>query len=215
MVGVSTISKETGTAAGGLQHCFISGSADCGLLLLGRTGGNEMDLLDLGRHIAPGASLLGVRGNVLENGRPRFFRRVGTGNFDIEDLKLRVDELCTFIAWAHAAYGMSKPIGVGFSNGANILWPLLLWRPDVLGGAILMRPMRAFIPQNVAALNGLPVLVIAGRSDTVVPPERARETPDLLSTAGADVTLQWADAGHDFSMDDDRIAAHWLTRFAS
>ena len=111
------------------------------LLLLHGTGGDETDLLGLGRTISPGSALLSPRGKILENGMPRFFRRLAEGVFNEEDVRLRANELADFVTEARKAYGIEAPVAVGFSNGANIAAAMLMLRPDVLAGAALLRPM--------------------------------------------------------------------------
>ena len=111
------------------------------LLLLHGTGGDEDDLMPLGRALAPGTALLSPRGKVLEAGMPRFFRRLAEGVFDEDDVRRRADELADFITEARAAYSLEAPIAVGFSNGANIAAALLLLRPEALAGAALLRAM--------------------------------------------------------------------------
>ena len=180
------------------------------MLLLHRTGGNENDLIAAAKRVAPGSALLAVRGNVLEAGKPRFFRRVAKGQFDIDDLKRRTDELANFIAKMRNTYDLAAPVAFGFSNGANIAWSLVMRHPHALRAAVLMRPYLAYDPRPVARLDGISVLVIAGRLDTTVPPARADELPLLLSEAGARVALKWAEAGHDFSIDDEKIASDWI-----
>src|SRR5689334_19040545 len=98
------------------------------LLLLHGTGGNENDLVEFGRAIAPGSNLLSPRGNVLENGMPRFFRRLAHGVFDQEDLKFRAEELLNFIKTSAKEYDFDPEnvIAIGYSNGANIAVALLL-----------------------------------------------------------------------------------------
>jgi phospholipase/carboxylesterase len=193
-------------------HRFVAPSVPARppMLLLHRTGGDENDLIEAARRVAPGSALLAIRGNVLEDGKPRFFRRVARGQFDLEDLKRRTDELAEFIAWARDAYDLAAPIAFGFSNGANIAWSLVLRHPRSLGAAVLMRPYFAYDPRPVGELNGISVLVIAGRLDTTVVPERANELPQLLSEAGARVSLKWIEAGHDFSIDDEKLASEWI-----
>jgi phospholipase/carboxylesterase len=180
------------------------------MLLLHRTGGNEDDLIPVAKEIAPGSALVALRGNVLEAGKPRFFRRVAKGQFDIADLKRRTDELAGFINWMRDAYDLTDPIAFGFSNGANIVWSLLLQHPKILRGAILLRPTLAYDPRPVGGLSGVPVLVVAGRNDSTVPPARANDLPDLLTEAGACVCLEWAEADHILSSEDGVIAAKWL-----
>jgi phospholipase/carboxylesterase len=180
------------------------------LLLLHGTGGDEDDLLPLGARLSPGAALLSPRGKVLENGMPRFFRRLAEGVFDIEDLKARTLELAEFIGKALAAYGLEKPIAVGFSNGANIAASLLLTRPDMLAGAVLMRAMTPFEPQISPNLAGVPVLMLSGASDPIVPPENRDHLAALLKTASASVTHEVVPAGHGLSPEDLTAASRWF-----
>src|SRR5277367_4652874 len=114
------------------------------LLLLHGTGGDENDLLPLGQMISPGAALLSVRGQVLEHGMPRFFRRLAEGVFDENDVRRRANELADFVADARKRYDLAAPIALGYSNGANIAAAMLLLRPQVLAGAILLRAMVPF-----------------------------------------------------------------------
>jgi predicted esterase len=195
-------------------HRFIAGSEPqrAPLLLLHRTGGSEDDLIDFGKQISPGASLLALRGNVLEDGKPRFFRRIGKGSFDLEDLALRTNQLAAFIDWACGHYEMGRPVAVGFSNGANIAMSLVLNRPRTLHAAILLRPMWAYEPQLPSPLGGFPVLVIGGRDDTTVRPELAEKTPIFLGKAGASVNFHWAAGAHEVVPDDTAIATEWLAQ---
>src|SRR2546428_12825915 len=129
-------------------HGFVQGKSERTLLLLHGTGGNERDLIPLGHDLDPNASLLSPRGKVLENGMPRFFRRLAEGIFDLEDLKKRTHELADFVIAAAQDYGLKidKMIAVGFSNGANIAASLLLLRPEILRAAILFRAMIPLVP---------------------------------------------------------------------
>src|SRR6266567_1473638 len=131
------------------------------LLLLHGTGGDERDLLPLGRELWPGAALLGVRGKVLENGMPRFFRRFAEGVFDVEDLKHRTNELADFVAAAAQHYGFAadKVVAVGYSNGANIAASMLLLRPEILRGAVLFRAMVPLVPENLPELSSVRVWI--------------------------------------------------------
>ena len=125
------------------------------LLVLHGTGGDEHDLLPLGRAIAPGATLLSPRGKVLEHGKPRFFRRLAEGVFDVDDLKRRAAELGDFVGAAAAPYGFdtSRLTAVGFSNGANIASALLLLRPEVLSRAVLFRAMVPLEPDPLPGVR--------------------------------------------------------------
>jgi phospholipase/carboxylesterase/glyoxalase family protein len=181
------------------------------LLMLHGTGGNEDDLLPLGRMLAPGAALLSPRGRVLENGAPRFFRRLAEGVFDLEDLRVRTVELADFIAAAGQAYGLGRGlIAVGFSNGANIAASILLEGRDLFRAAILIRPMVPFAPDSAARLPGTPVWIGAGRNDPTVRPGESERLAELLRAVGAAVTIHWEAAGHSIGAGEVRAAREWL-----
>jgi len=179
------------------------------LLLLHGTGGDETDLLPLGRMIAPDAALLSPRGKVLEGGALRFFRRLAEGVFDEEDVRRRADELTAFIAEARAAYGLAAPIAVGFSNGANIAAAVLYRDPQALAGAVLLRPMVP-LPESPADLTGKEILLLSGTMDPIVPAENAERLARALSEAGAAVEHRQLPAGHGLSQADVNLASAWL-----
>lgn len=180
------------------------------LLLLHGTGGDETDLIGLGRSISPGSALLSPRGKVLESGMPRFFRRLAEGVFDEADLRHRAGELADFIDEARETYRMSTPIAVGFSNGANIAAALLLLRPDALAGAILLRAMAPFADPPRPALAGKPVLLLSGAFDAMIPAQKARTLADTLEKAGAAVRHRVLPGGHGLSEADLVAARNWL-----
>ncbi len=182
------------------------------LLLLHGTGGNETDLLDLGRELAPTAALLSPRGNVLENGMPRFFRRLAEGVFDLDDLRARTHELADFVETAGQTYRLASDriFAVGFSNGANIAASVLLLRPQVLAGAVLFRAMVPLVPDTMPQLQGRPVFLAAGRRDPIVSPDETERLRRLLVQAGAEVTLHWEQAGHALTPADIAAARAWL-----
>ena len=124
------------------------------LLLLHGTGGDEDDLLPLGRMVAPGSALLSPRGKILEGGMPRFFRRLAEGVFDEADVRYRANELADFITQAREAYGLAAPVAVGFSNGANIAAAVLTLRPEALAGAVLLRAMVPFHSLTTSVYGG-------------------------------------------------------------
>ena len=196
----------------GFIHRFVPAEAPgkTPLLLLHGTGGNENDLIPLGRQLSPGAALLSPRGKVLENGMPRFFRRHGEGVFDLEDLHARTEELANFLDAARTHYKIEKPIALGFSNGANIAWSLMLTRPDALAGAILLRGMLPFDPPQKPALDGTPVLVVNGSMDPIVPADVHRKLADIFRGLGADVRYEVLPASHQLTRQDLVIAAEWL-----
>jgi phospholipase/carboxylesterase len=198
----------------GFIHRFVprTGPDARTLVLLHGTGGDENDLLSLGRSLAPEAALLSPRGTVLENGANRFFRRIAEGVFDLEDLRARTDDLARFIGEAVARYELDPAnlIAVGFSNGANIAASLLLAHPGTLAGAILFRAMVPFEPKTPVALGGTRVYVGAGRTDPLVPAVQSERLAELLRGNGADVTLVWQSAGHTLTRSDLDSAHTWL-----
>jgi len=210
------MSSEEGGPVGTHVHLWEPPSEKGGptLLLLHGTGGDEGDLMPLGRRMLPGAGLLGVRGNVLEHGAPRFFRRLAEGIFDMEDLHGRTAELVDFVEAAAERYGFERGrlYAVGFSNGANVAASLMLSRPRVLAGAILLRAMVPFEPDPVPGLEGRAVLIGAGRMDPIVPVAQAERLAAIFRNAGVDTTLEWQDAGHQLTPRDIRAAEGWLAR---
>lgn len=198
----------------GFPHRFVpaEGGDPNTLLLLHGTGGNEDDLLPLGRMMLGNAALLSPRGKVLEHGMPRFFRRLAEGVFDEEDLISRTHELAGFVEEAAARYGLDQGRiwAVGFSNGANIAASLLLLHPGLLAGAVLLRAMVPLEPEPTPDLAGTPVYLAAGRSDPIVPAENTERLAGLLKEAGADVTLDWQPGGHGIGRPEVEAARRWL-----
>jgi predicted esterase len=188
-------------------HEFVAGKSNRTLLLLHGTGGNERDLIPLGRELDPNASLLSPRGKVLENGMPRFFRRLAEGVFDLEDLKKRTHELADFVIAAAKHYNL---IAVGYSNGANIVASLLLLRPETLAAAILFRAMVPLIPESRPDLSSARVWIGAGSSDPIVPASETKQLAELLRGAGADVTIRFFQGGHGLTPEDLHAAREWL-----
>jgi phospholipase/carboxylesterase len=198
----------------GFVHQFVPARDETRkpLLLLHGTGGDENDLLPLGQRLSAAAALLSPRGKVLESGMPRFFRRVAEGEWDLEDFDARTAELAQFVAAARTAYALPPPIALGFSNGANIAWSLMLRDRALLGGAILMRAMLPFDPRPLPDLAGIPVLILAGVDDPLVPVDQAALLAALLGEAGADVTYEVVQGGHGLTGDDLSLAAGWLSK---
>jgi predicted esterase len=174
------------------------------LLMLHGTGGDENDLLPLGRQLLPGAAMLSVRGNVLEHGAPRFFRRLAEGVFDIDDLHRRTDELADFVTAASEEFEIPENslYAVGYSNGANIAGSMLLTRPTVLAGGVLLRAMVPFEPVIPPVLTGKRVLISAGKVDQMISPVGTERLAAILRGAGADVDLVWQPTGHGLTAGD-------------
>ena len=197
-------------------HDFVPGSSSRTLLLLHGTGGNERDLVSLGRELDPNAALLSPRGKVLENGMPRFFRRLAEGVFDLEDLKYRTNELADFVTAAAQHYGFAADqlVAVGYSNGANIAASMLLLRPEIMHRAILFRAMVPLIPDTLPDLSSVRVWIGAGDQDPIIPASEAQRLVELLRRAGADVTIRFFNAGHGLTNDDVVTARDWLEKLS-
>ncbi|HEX2241451.1 MAG TPA: alpha/beta hydrolase, partial [Actinomycetota bacterium] len=179
-------------------HRYVKGSSPTTLLLLHGTGGDENDLLPLGRQVLPEAHLLSPRGKVLENGMPRFFKRLAMGVFDMEDLTQQTHALADFVEQAADHYRLDRDeiVALGYSNGANIAASLLLLHPNLLRRAALLHAMLPFDPGEFPDLGGTLVLLTGGRQDPYIAAEQTQALADLLGRAGADVTLEWQPGGH-------------------
>ena len=182
------------------------------LLLLHGTGGDESDLIPLAHLVAPDASLLSVRGNALEQGMPRFFRRLSEGVFDLVDLHRRTLELGEFVdaAAEHYEFATDRLYALGFSNGANVAASLLLTRPTTLAGGVLIRAMVPFEPEAPVDLKGRAVLLSQGRLDPLIPAAGAERLAAILRESGADVELAWQSGGHALTAGDVTVARRWL-----
>jgi len=198
----------------GFVHRFrpaTSGSRDT-LLVLHGTGGNEDDLIGIAQTVAPGAAVISPRGNVLEGGAPRFFRRLAEGVFDPAEVRSRGEELAKFIRAAVASYDLdpARVFALGYSNGANIASTVMLLDPEVLRAAVLLRPMLVFEPRGKVDLSRNALLISAGRVDPIVPPESVEKLVALLGERGAEVTLKWQLGGHNLVPSEIKEAADWL-----
>jgi phospholipase/carboxylesterase len=197
----------------GFVHRFFPGETGVTLLLLHGTGGDENDLVPLGRELAPEAAILSPRGKVSEYGAARFFRRLAEGVFDHEDLVFRTHELAGFVEATAGEYGFdpSKLVAVGYSNGANVAASLMLLHPGLLRAAVLFRAMVPFEPEETPDLSGMPVFLAAGRRDRMIPPENTERLAEILRQAGADLDLRWRSAGHPLTYEEVAEAREWLS----
>lgn len=206
------------SAALGFEHVYVPGRGDWTLLLLHGTGGDERQLLELGRALAPEAALVSPRGKVLEGGvAPRFFRRHGVNELDIEDLIERAEELAGFAGAAMTAYGRdpARLVAAGYSNGANIAVGLLFRRPEAVRGAILFRPTLPYEPDGPLSLAGKEVLVAAGTRDPYASGAKTERLAALLREGGATVALHAREAGHELAPADLKAAAAWFSELAA
>ncbi|MFB3167143.1 alpha/beta hydrolase [Neobacillus sp. 179-C4.2 HS] len=199
-----------------MKHIFNKGKDATKpiFLLLHGTGGNELDLLPLAGMIDDEASVLSVRGNVLENGMPRFFRRLAEGVFDEEDLLNRTKELNEFLDEAAVKYEFDRDniIAIGYSNGANIAASLLFHYQNSLKGGILHHPMVPRRGIDLPDLTGKKVFIAAGTNDPICPPSESSELQSLLEIANAEVVLHWENYGHQLTRQEVEAAAEWYRK---
>lgn len=161
------------------------------------TGGDEHQFAGLARELVPDAALVSPRGDVSEYGAARFFKRTGEGVYDMADLARATAKMADFAA-AHVAVAKpSRVIGLGYSNGANILASVIFARPDLFDAAVLMHPLIPFEPEIGGSLAGKRILITAGRRDPICPPALTERLEQQLRAAGADVTMVWHEGGHE------------------
>jgi predicted esterase len=199
----------------GFIHRFVpaedAASGDT-LVVLHGTGGDENDLIGIGQAIAPGAAIVSPRGNVLENGAPRFFKRLAEGVFDPKEVRARAEELARFIRAAVVTYRLdsARVFALGYSNGANIASTVMFVEPGILQGAILLRPMLVYEPSERNDLSGSAVFISVGRMDPIVPAASVERLVELFESAHAEVTLKWQLAAHGLVPSEVREASEWF-----
>jgi phospholipase/carboxylesterase len=174
------------------------------------TGGDESQFFGLAAELAPQADVIAPRGDVSEHGAARFFRRKAEGVYDMEDLAARTQKMAGFVAAHRARLKSSKVIGLGYSNGANILASTALARPDLFDEIVLMHPLIPWRPQDDARLEGWRVLVTAGRSDPICPAPLTLELADFLRKNVASLDLEWHPGGHELRSNELDAAARFL-----
>jgi phospholipase/carboxylesterase len=203
-----------------LKHRFIASEKPDAytLLLLHGTGGNEHDLIPLSELFGKNVNILSVRGNVLENGMPRFFRRVALGVFDEKDVEFRTHELVHFIraTAVERQFDDKKVIALGFSNGANIAGACLMLYSDLLAGAILLRPTRPLsYVQEFKTGKSTPVFISSGLTDPTIRAADTQQYEELLRANGFDVTHAAIPAGHHLTQKDVILAVEWFNKYFS
>ncbi len=199
-----------------MEHVFNKGSnpKKPTLLLLHGTGGNEYDLLPLAKQVDAEANVLSVRGNVSENGMPRFFKRLAEGVFDEEDLIFRTKELNEFLDEAALMYEFDREniMAIGYSNGANIAASLLFHYENTLKGAILHHPMVPRRDIDLPDLSEQSIFIAAGTNDPICLPEESKELLELLEGANATVDIHWEDNGHQLMQTEVSAASNWYAK---
>jgi phospholipase/carboxylesterase len=207
------------TALDSHMHLFRPGKAGDlrTLLMLHGTGGDEVSFAQLGPILAPGAAVVSVRGNVDEHGMSRFFRRVAEGVYDMADLAFRTRALEDFVGAVSQNYKINQDhlIGVGYSNGANILANLLFQDPLPLAAAVLMHPLIPFTPQDQPGLAGRRVLITAGERDPICPPAMTRALYDYFERQGTAVQLVFHSGGHELQESELGVVRRFVAPFGS
>ncbi|MBX3597475.1 MAG: alpha/beta hydrolase [Rhizobiaceae bacterium] len=178
---------------------IVSPGAPAGPLLFvfHGTGGDENQLVGLGREIVPDATIVSPRGDVSEFGSARFFRRTGEGVYDMDDLARAVKKMSAFVEANIAERKPARVLGLGYSNGANILAATMFAKPELFEEVALFHPLIPFAPELGGSLAGRKVLITAGRHDPICPPQMTNRLDAYLRAAGSDVTLDWHAGGHE------------------
>lgn len=197
-----------------MKHIFKKGDNHRTLLLFHGTGGSEKDLIPISEMIDPNANILSIRGDVLENGMSRFFKRIAEGIFDEQDLIKRTHDLKNFIDEAIQTYALDKDklIGFGYSNGANILGSLLFHYPDVINYAILSHPMVPLRKIELPDLKNTHVFIGAGYDDPIIVQDETIELINIFKGAHATVTSLYTDYGHRFSEPELKGIIDWYQK---
>lgn len=166
------------------------------------TGGNEHQFHETAGQLVPGASVVSPRGDVSEAGMNRYFRRTGEGVYDMEDLARRTEAMAAFLTEERKRAGASRVLGLGYSNGANILASVAFSHPEIVEEIILMHPLIPWKPQPQPGLSGKRILITAGRRDPICPAPMTEALAEYLKSQGAALTLHWHDGGHELRQEE-------------
>lgn len=177
------------------------------LVLLHGTGGDENQFFNLGRQLLPRARLVAVRGDVSEGGALRYFRRTGEGVYDMDDLAVRTEKMAGFLRGLDAGGPL---IGLGYSNGANILASVMMAHPELVDAGVLMHPLIPWEPEPVGGLTGRRVLITAGRRDPICPAGRTQALADWFVEQGAQAEIAWHEGGHEIVQAELAAIANFL-----
>lgn len=182
-------------------------------ILLHGTGGTEESLLDVGKVLDEEATLIGIRGNILEGGYPRYFKRLEEGIFDVEDLNNRTIELHEFIQTLVERYDLNseKIVLIGYSNGANIGIKLFLDYPTIYQKGILFHPMYPVKIADTQDLSQTKIFTTMGKMDPIVTIEQSEHVLQLFRERKAEITEEWTQ-GHQLTYPEILKAKEWLAR---
>jgi phospholipase/carboxylesterase len=195
----------------GYIHTVLPGSPGGPLLFTFHgTGGDESQFLGLARELLPAATVVSPRGDVSEHGAARFFRRTGEGVYDMADLKRATATMAGFVRAHIEVVDPSAVLGIGYSNGANILASVVFAEPALFDASVLMHPLIPFEPAMNASLAGKRVLITAGRRDPICPPNLTVRLAAYLQAGGAETMLEWHDGGHEIRGNEIEAARRFL-----
>ena len=174
------------------------------------TGGDESQFLGLANELVPGATIVSPRGDVSEYGAARFFRRTGEGVYDMDDLARATGKMAAFVRSHVEEAKPSAVLGIGYSNGANILASVLFADPKLFDATVLMHPLIPFEPKVHGDLAGRRVLITAGRRDPICPPNLTSRLEAHLRAQGADTRVEWHEGGHEIRENEIAVARLFL-----
>ena len=161
------------------------------------TGGDENQFFDLAQSLIPIAHIISVRGDVSEHGALRFFKRTGEGVYDMVDLAVRTKAMAEFVVAQKLRLNAPRVMGLGYSNGANILASVMFSEPALFDDAVLMHPLIPWAPADQSGLAGKRVLITAGKLDPICPAQQSEKLAKYFGRQGAETKLQWHDGGHE------------------
>jgi phospholipase/carboxylesterase len=174
------------------------------------TGGDENQFFEFGGDLLPEATIISPRGDVSEYGAARFFKRTGEGVYDMADLTRATEKFAGFVSALKAEHQASEVIGLGFSNGANILANVLIEKGRLFDKAVLMHPLIPFQPKPNPALGGVDVLITAGRTDPIAPERVTQALADYFAAQEAKMELDWHNGGHEIRRDEIEAVERFL-----
>ncbi|TRL34535.1 alpha/beta hydrolase [Rhizobium straminoryzae] len=177
------------------------------------TGGDENQFFDFGSRLLPEATVISPRGDVSEHGAARFFRRRAEGLYDLEDLARATEKMAAFVAAHRDAAAAGPVIGLGFSNGANILANVVIAHPDLFAASVLMHPLIPFQPQPRAGAGR--VLITAGERDPICPVPLTQSLADYFAAQGEEVTLDWHPGGHEIRSNEIEAVKRFLAPYGA
>lgn len=208
------------TTATVLWHTTLDESADPDaplVVLLHGRGADERDIVTLADSLPVGPAYVALRAPIGEGGGFAWFANQGIGRPLPGSLATSV---AWFTTWLDSVAGDRRPVVLaGFSGGATFAGGAVLADPARYAGLASLYatlPFDAGIPTTLDRLTGIPVLLVQGRDDRVIPVElQARTWSYLHDSSGAVLTAHRSPGGHSLTEDDVDVLAHWLADLAA